>query len=288
MLRSIWATGLILTATACSGGGKDVAIRPVDQGSVAAQDALERGNILFSQGEHALALDAFRRAMRKDPANARALNGVAISYAAMGRHDLAREFFELALARAPGDERIHRNFARSLKAQGRRGEAETLLAQLGGSGLKASAGLPRPTLAQLAAGRPAMSRGATARLPGVGLERVSMGEVRLRTVGAAAIPGTMIARLNTAIVTVADTDKAAPAVTLTPQLNAPIVAKADVEARSHCQAATRKTRSGADAGRVSSTDAVRVKAVAKCPSLAGGDALDSLFEQLWNWDWSQG
>lgn len=123
MNKAVMAVALIIATTGCSSTQKGVfSIRPVNQQPDGqAQDALARGDLLFSRGEYALALDAFRRAVRNDPADAHGLNGVAISYAAMGRHDLAREFFELALARAPQDARITRNFARSLTAQGLKG-----------------------------------------------------------------------------------------------------------------------------------------------------------------------
>ncbi|APL93771.1 tetratricopeptide repeat protein [Sphingobium indicum] len=214
MNKGAVAVALIIATTACSGPQKGVlSIRPVDrQPAAPAQDALVRGDLLFSRGEYALALDAFRRAVRNDPTDAHGLNGVAISYAAMGRHDLAREFFELALSRAPEDARIARNFARSLSAQGLKGEADALLAQSGG----ASAGAPvtaRPTLAQLASAVPA---GRPAPMAGMELERVSLGEVRLRTMEAGASAPRANPQLTTRIVTVAETQAR-------PELMAPII-----------------------------------------------------------------
>ncbi|UZW55448.1 tetratricopeptide repeat protein [Sphingobium sp. JS3065] len=200
MNKGVVAVILIMATAACASPQKGVlSIRPVNQLGPA-QDALARGDLLFSRGEYALALDAFRRAVRNDPADAHGLNGVAISYAAMGRHDLAREFFELALARAPQDARIARNFARSLSAQGLKGEAEALLAQAGA----ATTGMPvvaRPTLAQLASAAPTPR---PAQLAGVELERVSLGEVRLRTMDGPAPAERIKPQLTTRIVTVAD------------------------------------------------------------------------------------
>ncbi|WP_313804992.1 tetratricopeptide repeat protein [Sphingobium sp.] len=214
MNRGVAAVALIVATTGCGSTQKGVlSIRPVNQQPGGpAQDALKRGDLLFSRGEYALALDAFRRAVRNDPTDAHGLNGVAISYAAMGRHDLAREFFELAMARAPQDGRIARNFARSLSAQGLKGEADALLAQAGA----ASAGMAmaaRPTLAQLASAAPAAPPVRTA---GVELERVSLGEVRLRTMEAVAPAGRIKPQLTTRIVTVAETQAQ-------PQLVAPII-----------------------------------------------------------------
>lgn len=267
MMRRIVAIALIFASGACSSGNRDVAIRPVNADAAAvatATEALARGQLLFSRGEHALALDAFRRAVRQDPGNATALNGVAISYAAMGRHDLARQYFELALARAPLDERVHRNFARSLMAQGLRDDADALLAEIGqGAGL---AGARRVTLAQLAAtgaGKPA----AAVQTGGLELERISMGEVRLRTTAASngqpVLPGRRTAQLNTAIVTVANREGASPAVSLSRELKAPIVKSAAPVDAPSCRGGS-------------------------CPAMAGGDEPDRLFEKLWKWSGGQG
>lgn len=259
MQKRIWTVALMMATAACSGAKPGiVGIRPLnEQPSGTSQDALARGELLFSRGENALALDAYRRAVRSDPKDARALNGVAISYAAMGRHDLARQFFELALARAPEDGRIYRNFARSLKAQGRGREAEALLAQFDPAA--ARTGIRRPTLAQIAA---AGSSGmAAARSGQAELERVSMGEVQLRTVqsGNASL-GQPMAQLTTAIVTVADgRGQPQPLPTgLTRALSAPIV---------RVDAAPRPAAMSPD--------------TASRTSLAGEEAADGLFQRLW-------
>lgn len=313
MTRRMIAVALIVASTGCSSTSKDVAIRSVNSQSVAgAQDALARGDLLFARGEHALALDAFRRAMRQAPADPRALNGVAVSYAAMGRHDLARQFFELALARAPQDERIYRNFARSLMAQGQKGEADALLAQLGAGG----AGVPRltnrPTLAQLAARGSAVPTGVPSRQANGGLERVSMGEVRLRTIGGQpALPGRMLSQLTTSIVTVADGGATVPALSLARELKAPIMtAVAPPAAPVPTPAATPKVKvpvKPASAALVAEADGCagarakdtgfRLPATGysislagassenpqRCASMAGGDEPDNLFEKLWKW-----
>ena len=211
MNKRVMAVALIVATTACSSTQQGVlSIRPVNQQeSGPAKDALARGDLLFSRGEYALALDAFRRAVRNDPTDAHGLNGVAISYAAMGRHDLAREFFELALSRAPQDARIARNFARSLSAQGLKSEADALLAQAGA----APAGMvARPTLAQLAAAAPVAR---PMQMAGIELERISLGEVRLRTMEAAPVER-IKPQLTTRIVTVAETEAQ-------PELTAPII-----------------------------------------------------------------
>lgn len=213
MNKAIVAVALIIATAACSGPQKGVlSIRPVNQQTAGpAQDALARGDVLFSRGEYALALDAFRRAVRSDPTDAHGLNGVAISYAAMGRHDLAREFFELALSRAPEDQRIARNFARSLSAQGFNSEANALLAQAG-TAPKGATVVARPTLAQLVS---AVSVGSPVRTASVELERMSLGEVRLRTMDAATTER-VNPQLTTRIVTVAESQAGS-------ELTAPII-----------------------------------------------------------------
>jgi len=213
MNKAIVAVALIIATAACSGPQKGVlAIRPVNQQAAGpAQDALARGDVLFSRGEYALALDAFRRAVRSDPTDAHGLNGVAISYAAMGRHDLAREFFELALSRAPEDQRIARNFARSLSAQGFNSEADALLAQARAVP-KGAIVIARPALAQLASAVPVSSPVRTA---SVELERMSLGEVRLRTMDAATTER-VNPQLTTRIVTVAESQARS-------ELTAPII-----------------------------------------------------------------
>jgi tetratricopeptide (TPR) repeat protein len=213
MNKAIVAVALIIATAACSGPQKGVlSIKPVNQQAAGpAQDELARGDVLFSRGEYALALDAFRRAVRSDPTDAHGLNGVAISYAAMGRHDLAREFFELALSRAPEDQRIARNFARSLSAQGFNSEADALLAQAGAAP-KGATVVARPTLAQLASAVPVSSPVRTA---SVELERMSLGEVRLRTMDAATTER-VNPQLTTRIVTVAESQARS-------ELTAPII-----------------------------------------------------------------
>lgn len=254
-MKHIWTVALTMATAACSGARPDiVGIRPVnEQPSGGLQDAMARGDLLFSRGDYALALDAYRRAVRSDPRDARALNGVAISYAAMGRHDLARQFFELALARAPQDGRIYRNFARSLKAQGRGREAEALLAQFDPAAVHP--GMARPTLAQIAAaGSGKMAAASTGQTE---LERLSPGEVQLRTSPAGnASLGKRMPQLTTAIMTVADGNK-------------------PVQASPH---ETGPDGSGPVAlVKTLNTPIVQVDAT----PLAGEDTADGLFQRLW-------
>ena len=300
MKRRAVAIALIFASAACSSANREVAVRPINADTAApGKDALARGQLLFSRGEPALALDAYRRAMRQDPADANALNGVAISYAAMGRHDLARDYFELALARAPLDERIHRNFARSMMAQGLQAEASALLAEIGQGVTPGKA--RRPTLAQLAAegGKPAAF---PVRAAGLELERVSMGEVRLRTLAAGtarpALPGRITAQLTTAIVTVADAvgKSPVPAIALSRELTATIVklpAPAEKLAGSGCNG--KKDAAATGAGLLATGYSIKLLptgheagSAQACATMAGGDEPDKLFQKLWAWSGGRG
>lgn len=91
--------------------------------------SLAKGRKLFNRGEYALAIEAFRLAVREAPDVQDGYNGLASAYDMMGRFDLSGTYYEMALARAPADGRIYRNMARSLKMQGRTGESEALLAE---------------------------------------------------------------------------------------------------------------------------------------------------------------
>lgn len=186
--RKTASIALLTTLAACSSMHRAaLEIRPLNtQAVIGGEDALERGDMLFRRGEYALALDAYRRAVRHDPADARGYDGLAISYAAMGRYDLSERFFELALARAPTDPKIYRNMARAYEGQGRPDEARRIMGQLAQSTQTATADPPaagstlediaRGATAQAAARSPALPRSTVPHL-----ERLSLGEVLLST-----------------------------------------------------------------------------------------------------------
>lgn len=68
-------------------------------------------------GNVGLALEGFRKAVREQPNDVRALVGIAQSYDRMGRFDLSRKWFETALAAAPADASTLHSFAASLDGQ---------------------------------------------------------------------------------------------------------------------------------------------------------------------------
>ena len=154
-----------------------------EQAVQTAPASLAKAQLLLSRGEYALAVDAYRKAVRLDPASAAAYNGLAIAYDQLGRHDLSRRNYEMALAHAPHETKYYRNLARSLERQGLKNEAARILAELDQGNAPAAArqasGLR--SLAQIAGGKASAFADAVAGFVGPRLERLSLGEVLLAT-----------------------------------------------------------------------------------------------------------
>jgi tetratricopeptide (TPR) repeat protein len=96
----------VLIVTGCAAPADKIKIRPVGGSAVQVRPVNEQvayGRGQLQLGSPALALEAFRKALREQPNNAEALAGIADSYAAIGRNDLARRYYEEALALAPQD-----------------------------------------------------------------------------------------------------------------------------------------------------------------------------------------
>ncbi|WP_336957781.1 tetratricopeptide repeat protein [Sphingobium aquiterrae] len=211
MNKNAVVVALLAASAAISGctgmGTSHVEIRPLNPGAGPGagpgtgnlrSTGIAAGHALFRQGEYALAMDAYRKVLRVDPANADAYNGLAVSYAAMGRYDIGDRFFQLALSFAPTDARILRNFARCLEQQGRHDESRAMLARLDGTGAMPT---PRTSLAQIAA-RPAVMAQAGTAAQAQHLVRQSMGEVRLdtSTLGSNANTGQLSAHITVTII----------------------------------------------------------------------------------------
>lgn len=115
---------LLITCAAlggCAGGAQQVKIRPIADPAVALMRggnelAVGRGELAL--GNVGLALEAFRKAQRNDPSDARPLAGIADCYAAMGRFDLAQSNYEAALALSPHDQTLLLGLARVLDFEG--------------------------------------------------------------------------------------------------------------------------------------------------------------------------
>jgi len=175
---------------------KDVAVRPVGApplGSGADRVAYANGQLAI--GNVALALEAFRRASRENPADAAALVGMAACYDRMGRFDLSRKHYEAALARAPADSAILARLAVSMDLAGVPGEAAKVRREIAqrasrvvtvllpeAAPAQASAPLATPDEVTSSAAIATASRAAPERDGGgPRLERLSFGEVALVT-----------------------------------------------------------------------------------------------------------
>jgi hypothetical protein len=131
---------IALAVAACGGEQANLKVRsiptPLAQGAkpVPFRVAEARGQLAL--GNVALALEAFRKALREDPNSTDALAGIANCYDLMGRYDLSRRNYEAALALAPANVELLGAFAQSLQLQGEiveaarvRDEIATRLAQ---------------------------------------------------------------------------------------------------------------------------------------------------------------
>jgi tetratricopeptide (TPR) repeat protein len=104
-------------------------IRPVGDVAVG-QTSVAAANLLVERGQYGLAIAAYRRVLRLDPASSLAREGLAISYELLGRADLADRYYQEALALAPRSPRIYQNFAAFLRAQRRDADAAQLMADM--------------------------------------------------------------------------------------------------------------------------------------------------------------
>ncbi len=123
---------IALGAASCSSG--DVEVRSISsslsQGRQPADVRVAEGNSQLAIGNVGLAIEAYRKALREDPASVDALLGLAESYDRMGRGDLSRRQYELALALTPNNSEVYSEFAQSLQAQGKAEEAAQVKAEL--------------------------------------------------------------------------------------------------------------------------------------------------------------
>jgi Tfp pilus assembly protein PilF len=106
-------------------------IRSVEsvQHSASKSDALAEGRALLKLGQNANAISAFRAALRDQPENGDAYNGLAIAYDRIGRKDLAQRYFELALSFDPENPRFRANLARLFNRSGQPQLAADLVEQ---------------------------------------------------------------------------------------------------------------------------------------------------------------
>lgn len=224
MKARLFGISLAALLAACSTQHAELQIQPVGEESGRPDDgSFAKAQILLSRGEYSLAIDAYRKAVRHDPANGAAYNGLAISYDGVGRFDLSRRYYELALARAPREGKYYRNLALSLKRQGKGEEAAHVLAQMeAATATRTAAAMPpQPALRTLAAiARDGLTSVAGAATDAIRphLERLSMGEVLLSTAGPA--QSVRAARSITVEIPVVEMRKPAKDIPLVPELAA--------------------------------------------------------------------
>ena len=122
----------VLGAAGCSTG--ELAVRPIKsnlaEGRQPSNVRVAEGNAQFALGNVALAIEAYRKALREEPNNVEAMIGLASCYDRMGRSDISRRHYEMALAVDPANTEIYSHFAQSLDSQGQRDEAARVKAEL--------------------------------------------------------------------------------------------------------------------------------------------------------------
>jgi hypothetical protein len=189
------ATATAIAAASCSSG--ELNIRPIKQPLAAGQQPVSfrvaEGNGQFALGNIGLALEAYRKALREEPANVEAMIGMAACYDRMGRFDLSRRHYEMALAVQPADTEIYALFAQSLDVQGKRDEAARVKSELAARVVAPEAAREAPGSVPVLPPPPAPSVTVALAPPRfapvavehstapVRLERLSMGEVALIT-----------------------------------------------------------------------------------------------------------
>jgi len=211
----------------CSAPGVDVrAIKsPLAQGQQPVDFRIAEGNSQLALGNVALALEAYRKALREKPDSVEAMVGMATCYDRMGRFDLSRRQMEMALAVAPANTELYSIFAESLEVQGKRDEAARVKAELAQrvvapEAVREAPGSipvlpPPPAPSVTVALAPSRSAPVAVEPPkaGVRLERLSMGEVALVTRPEPRWEARTVARTATST-TIRFEKKTAPVVTL--------------------------------------------------------------------------
>ena len=253
---------LALATTSCSTG--EVAIRPLKQvlanGRQPISVRLTEANAQFALGNVGLAIEAYRKALREDPASVEAMIGLAHCYDRMGRADLSRRHYEMALAVEPANTEIYSLFAQSLDGQGQRDEAARVKTELAARVVapEAARGVPGtvpvlpppPAQSVTVALAPPRSAPVAVERPVGGpmrLERISLREVALVTRPEPRWEAKTIARTATQT-TIQFDRKVAPAVTL---LNAARVQGLAARTRAYL------TRRGFAAARIGDAPTVR-------------------------------
>jgi hypothetical protein len=115
------ALGASFAMVGCASASSNLRIRTLDPAAKLHQgnDELAAAQGLLALGSVGLALEGFRDAQRRQPADPRPLAGIAACYAAMGRYDLAEHNYQAALALAPEDGALLRSLAGIFELEGK-------------------------------------------------------------------------------------------------------------------------------------------------------------------------
>lgn len=116
-----------LAATSCASPTPETRIRPA--GAAPVSGTVADGEAQLALGNVALAMENFRKALREQPSDIRAMSGLALSYEDMGRTDLARKWLETALAVAPDNPELLHQLADVLDLQGSHDQAVAVRAE---------------------------------------------------------------------------------------------------------------------------------------------------------------
>jgi tetratricopeptide (TPR) repeat protein len=124
----------LVAAVGSSSCSSELAIRsikqPLAEGRQPVNFRLAEGTSQLALGNVGLALEAYRKALREDPASVTAMVGLATCYDRMGRFDLSRRHYEMAMAVEPSNTELYSLFAQSLDLQGRGDEAARVKTEL--------------------------------------------------------------------------------------------------------------------------------------------------------------
>lgn len=191
-----FVVALPLVLAACTVGTPELRAKHASPATGATDErALAKAQILYARGEYALAIEAFRKAIRFAPNDAAGYQGLGESYGQMGRLDLSGRYYEFALALAPRDLALRQQYARSLAKQERGDEARQLIAEIASMDATPLQGVwavpeERNSASRTAAAPlPTMPSGRSVTIPidppvaraQLQLERMSMAEVALVT-----------------------------------------------------------------------------------------------------------
>ena len=116
-----FGVALCFAVASCAAPTPQTNIRSV--GALPSSGDVAVGEAELGIGNVALAMETFRKAIRENPTDTRALTGLALAYQRMGRLDLSRKWLETALATAPDSPQLLNDLADVLDQQGERDQA---------------------------------------------------------------------------------------------------------------------------------------------------------------------